>query len=232
MTLLLILSQVVFFSSSSRLFGALFCGLAFPLNLLAFFPILSPSSRLQMSEAFLWVSAYFTHPFRRNDVVQAYWKEERQQRVWELVSPPAVSLMLPCLGRGQGRLRCPSSRHGVSCSWWYRVLRLRHQMCWLGLGLIIRQQPRLASTFGFEPPPPDSRMPSTPPVSLPPGFRSPSASDADSTFAGFRSFDCPLRLRVEDAFSCYREDDSDWVDAWCVQLSCLVSRHATLVAHL
>ena len=27
-----------------------------------------------------------------------------------------------------------------------------------------------------------------------------------------------MRLRVEDALSCYREDDSDWFDAWRVQL--------------
>ena len=41
-----------------------------------------------------------------------------------------------------------------------------------------------------------------PPVRLPPGFQSPSTSDADSTLAGFRAVDCPLRRRVDDAFSC------------------------------
>ena len=53
-------------------------------------------------------------------------------------------------------------------------------------------------------------MPTAPPDSLPPGFQSPPASDADSSLAGFRQVDCPLRLRVDDAFSSYQEDDSNW----------------------
>ena len=79
--------------------------------------------------------------------------------------------------------------------------------------------------------PPDSRVPTTPPVSLLPAFQSPSAFDADSSLAGFRAVDCTLRLRVEDASSCYREDDSDWVGAWRVQLSCPVSSRDTCLAH-
>ena len=82
------------------------------------------------------------------------------------------------------------------------------------------------------PPPPDDRVPTTPPVSLPPGFQSPPVSDADSTLTGFRAVDCPLRLRVDDAFACYREDDRDWMDAWRTQQSCSVSRHAALISHL
>ena len=50
----------------------------------------------------------------------------------------------------------------------------------------------------------------------PPNFQSPPASDADCNQAGFRAVDCPVRLRVDDAFACYREDDSDWFDAWRV----------------
>ena len=60
----------------------------------------------------------------------------------------------------------------------------------------------------------------------------PPASDADSSLAGFRPLDCPLRLRVDDAFACYREDDKDWIDAWGTQQSCSASRHATLASHL
>ena len=37
---------------------------------------------------------------------------------------------------------------------------------------------------------------------------------------------------MDDAFSCYRGDDSDWVDAWRVQLSCPAIRQDTLMAHL
>ena len=51
----------------------------------------------------------------------------------------------------------------------------------------------------------------------------------DSTFAGFRAVDCPLRLRVSDAFSCYKEDDSDWMDIWRVQFSCPTSRYGAPV---
>ena len=49
---------------------------------------------------------------------------------------------------------------------------------------------------------------------------------------GFRPVDYPLRLRVDDAFACSREDDKDWMDAWRTQKSCLASRHATLISHL
>ena len=50
--------------------------------------------------------------------------------------------------------------------------------------------------------------------------------------SGFRSVDCPLRLRVDDALACLHEDDKDWFDEWRTQLSCWASRHATLVTHL
>ena len=81
-------------------------------------------------------------------------------------------------------------------------------------------------------PPPDDRAPTTLLVSLPPGFQSPPVSDADSTLTGFRAVDCPLRLRVDDASACYRQDDRDWMDAWRVQQSCLASGHTTPSSHL
>ena len=116
-------------------------------------------------------------------------------------------------------------------------------MCWLGLRLNIRRCWGL-SRFLVQPlalpphvlrrrrPPPDSRIPTTPPVSLPPGIQSPFAQDADNSSAGFRAVDCPMRLRVEDALSCRREDDSDWFDAWRVQLCCQASRRDALPARL
>ena len=79
---------------------------------------------------------------------------------------------------------------------------------------------------------PDVRVSTTPPVILPPGIQSPPASVVDSSFCGFRSVDCPLRLRVDDALAFRREDDKDWVDGWRAQLSCSASRRATLVTHL
>ena len=58
----------------------------------------------------------------------------------------------------------------------------------------------------------------------------PRASDSDSSLTGFHPLDCPLRLRVDDAFACYR--GKDWIDAWGTQQSCSASRHATLASHL
>ena len=79
-------------------------------------------------------------------------------------------------------------------------------------------QPSTTATTGW---------PTSPPVCLPPGFQSPSVSYADSTLTGFRAVDCPLRLRVDDGFACYREDDRDWMNSWRTQQSCSASRHAT-----
>ena len=89
----------------------------------------------------------------------------------------------------------------------------------------------MASSSSHPPPLYDHRVPTTPPVSLPPGLQSPSAFDAVSSQAGFRALDCP-RLHVDDAFASYREDDRDWMDAWRVQQSCPASRNDTIISHL
>ena len=68
------------------------------------------------------------------------------------------------------------------------------------------------------------------PVRLPPGIHKPSAFDADLSFAGFRAVDCSLPLRVDDAFSTYR-NDSDWADVWQAGPSCLASRRDTSLAY-
>ena len=91
------------------------------------------------------------------------------------------------------------------------------------------------SAIGFQtapPPPLDRSVPTSPPGSLRPGFKAPPASDADCSLGGFRAVDCLVRLRVDGAHSCNREDYSDWFDAWRVQPSCPTSRRATLAAHL
>ena len=56
-------------------------------------------------------------------------------------------------------------------------------------------------------PPPDERIPTSPNFLLPPGIQSPSVSDADGSLTGLRRVECPLWLRIDDAFSSYREDD-------------------------
>ena len=58
------------------------------------------------------------------------------------------------------------------------------------------------------------------------------ASDADDSLAGIRAVDCPIRLHIEDVFTSYREDDSDWFDAWRGQQSSPAIRGATLKAHV
>ena len=62
-------------------------------------------------------------------------------------------------------------------------------------------------------------------------IQSPLASDADSSLTGFRPVGCPLRLRVDEALSSYREYDRDWSDAWRTHQSCSSGRHATLISH-
>ena len=107
----------------------------------------------------------------------------------------------------------------------------RHEVCWVGLGFFIgrgdtchlRLPAPWVSSSARLPPTVDSSVPTTLPVNLPPGVQ-PSASDGDSSFDGYHTVVCPLPLRVEDAFSCYREDDSDWIDAVRVQLFCPASR--------
>ena len=65
------------------------------------------------------------------------------------------------------------------------------------------------SSSSLPPPPPDERIPTTPNVHPPHGISSPPAAEADGSLTGFRRVDCPLRLRTDDAFSSYREDDSN-----------------------
>ena len=64
------------------------------------------------------------------------------------------------------------------------------------------------------PPPPHSRKPTTPPVSSPPSIQSPSASDADSSFAGDRAVDRPMLLRAEDAFPFHRKTVNQAMCLW------------------
>ena len=63
-------------------------------------------------------------------------------------------------------------------------------------------------------------------------IQSPSASEADLSFAGFRPADCSLPLRVDDVFASYRDNDNDWADAWQAGLSCPANRRETLLAHI
>ena len=88
------------------------------------------------------------------------------------------------------------------------------------------------SSISLPAPPPDVRIPTTQNVQPPPSISSSPASDAFGSLTGFRRVYGPLRLRTDDAFSSYREDDSKWNDAWRSHQSCSCSRRATLISHL
>ena len=68
----------------------------------------SPSPLFKMADPHIWISAYLPHPFRQNQLVQMYWKEERQSGS----GPWGAGVPLPCdsvpilhLRRGE-TLRC------------------------------------------------------------------------------------------------------------------------------
>ena len=92
--------------------------------------------------------------------------------------------------------------------------------------------PWITSSLAPPPQPDRSSTPTTPPVRLPPGIQSPPASDADDSLAEVRAVDCPMGLRIDDVFSCYREDDSNWFDSWRRQQSSPAIREVTLKAHV
>ena len=184
---------------------------------------------VRTAEPFVWVSAFFPHPSRHNEPIRMCWKEVRQSRgpgragdsatpvlsaesevpVGTVTSskredkPAVATVSADCAPNAWGLDRDSSSGDtGV-----YHNSSSSHQRS---------PTPRISNSSPPSPHP-NSRIPTTSPVSLPPGSQSPSVSDADSSFAGFRRVDCLMRLRVDDAFSSYREDDSDWDDAWRVR---------------
>ena len=68
----------------SQLRGVCLCTFPFPL--------------FKMADTNIWVSAYVPHTSRPNEVVQMYWKEERQPGMWGAgVSPPCL-VALPARG--------------------------------------------------------------------------------------------------------------------------------------
>ena len=191
-----------------------------------------------MSEAYVWVSSYFYPPDRMGSCRHIAKKSVSQDRGGAGISPPpgcvpdvvparskkTLSSERPLLcqlsqqpPRSQLFLQVPRARAAVTSSVpaWTGNLHLAMETPSMPTGPAINACLHLGSRLAA---PPDSRLPTTPPVSLLPGLW-PCACDADSSLAGFRAVECTLRFRVEDACSCYREDDSDWVDAWRVQLS-------------
>ena len=197
-----------------------------------------------MTDNHVWVSAQLLHPFQPNVFVQMSWKEERQPggRLELPLFLGCVQMRFPrcdhdrgayrdcccgacgpreasagispkCGSQGWGSSSDDDDNYQAACSSGRRLLTP---------GISCSSQPL---------PPPDDWVP-TPPGTLPPGFQLSPVSDANSTLTGFRAVDCPLRLRVDDVFVCYCEDDRDWMDAWRTQQSFSASRHATLFSDL
>ena len=82
-------------------------------------------------------------------------------------------------------------------------------------------------SFSQPPPPLDDLVPTTPLVSLPPGFQMPTAHSLASAHSTARCVFVWTTLSRSD-----QEDGNDWVRSWRTQLTCSASRHATLVSHL
>ena len=168
-----------------------------------------------MSDTFICVSAQLPHPFQPNKYVQMFWQEARQPGVRETGAPSLILetsltalLMRPrqrfprmpqrCLGSKDFLLRSTPSaaaKGGASSG---------DEDNFQGAGSDSQRLSTPWNSSSFQPPfPPDDRVPTTLLVSLPPGFQSPPlVSDADCSFSGLRPVDCPLRTRVDDAFSC------------------------------
>ena len=140
-----------------------------------------PLESLAMADAYVWVSAYFPHPFRPNEVVQAFWKEERQGSTgaWRAGVSPPLGCVPDC---ASGEVKpdaavssaiAPARSHTkcVGLDWdsssgddgMYQVSKSNSQC----------QSTPWVPSSPPPPLPPDRSAPLTAPVSLPPGFQSP-----------------------------------------------------------
>ena len=174
--------------------------------------------------------AHLPLPFKPNEFVQMFWKEQRQPGVWGTGAPPLPGIV-PC-----GALDAATTGMLVATAATMLVAQgaPRDGVLHLTMMPITRAQRLLTpwiSCSSQPPPPPDVRVPTTPQLSLPPGFQALPVCDADSTITGFPAVGCPLRLRADDAIARYREDDRDWMDVLRTQQSCSASRRATLISH-
>ena len=162
-----------------------------------------------MTDTLMWVSAQLPRRFKLNVFVQMWWREAKHPSVREGASDPSPSTVTPVTSAAtepafQGRLQAPvlsvTAKGGA---------RLPMMTTTTAADVFPHHRCRQVHNFS---PLPDVRVPTTPPVSLPPCSQSPPASDDDMSLTGFRPVDCPSRLRVDDAFECNREDDRDWCD--------------------
>ena len=173
------------------------------------------------------------HPFQPNVYAQMWWQEARHPCVkgtgvpW----PPlgSATCMAPVAATSEVSMTATAMPEvqGVSAG----VSTRRGSQGWCSSADDAHKHQGTGS-FSQPPPPPVDLVPTTPLVTLPPGFQSLRSPDADGSLTGFRPVDCPQRLRVDDAFWSDQEYDNDWVDPWRTQLSSSASRHATLVSHL
>ena len=169
------------------------------------------STLFVMAEEHIWIFAQILHPFKLGTYFQASWPETRHPGVAGAGASSPLALTQGLLAQAPGGAAMagvhPATRMNVTVG----VVSLRRGC------LDVRSFRRR----------PDEPIPTTPNVQLPPGISSLPTSDVDGSLFGFRWVDCSLRLRADDAFSSCREDDSNWVDAWCIQQSCQASRRVT-----
>ena len=193
-----------------------------------------------MSDSLIWVSAQLHDVY-----VQMWWQEARQTSVRGTGAPPPL-WSATCSGpdaASAGMHATPAATLPVAQAAPAVASPWRGSQGWGSSSDEGDSDQCTSSTSQRFPspwvcsssqPPPhlDVRLPTTPPVSLLPGLSRVLPRMPTARSLACRPVDCPLRLRVDDAFGCLREDVKDWFDWWRSQLSCSASRHATLVSHL
>ena len=162
-----------------------------------------------MSDSLIGVSAQLPHPFQPDVYVQMWWQETRHPSVKgtrvplplgsaTCSAPDAASAVVHVTSAAtmlvaRAAPAVASPRRG-SQGW---GSSFDDEDNYQGTGSMSQRLPTPWVSSSSQPPPPaDVRVPTTPPVSLPPGIQSLPASDVDSSLSGFLSADCPLRLRV------------------------------------
>ena len=137
-----------------------------------------------MADIQISVSAFMPHPFRRNELIHAFWKEEiTQGRGGAGAPPPPGPGFIPCLAASTVTTVGPDGTAPTASAAAAEAGSRRGSRNWGSSSdeddyySSKRVPAPWISCSSPPPPPPDVRVPATPLVSLPPGIQSPPASD-------------------------------------------------------
>ena len=163
-----------------------------------------------MAEDLIWCSAQLPHPYEPGVRVR-----ERKTEIRGTGAPPSCTIIQGASGV------CPwrgSQGWGSSTDEDEHYSRNRVATPWV-------------SSSSQPPPPPAERIPRLLSNFLLASIHHQLLTQI-AVWLGFRTVDCPLRLRTDEAFSTFRDDDKDWRDAWHTHQPCSSSRRATLISNL